>query len=549
METEKPKRCFWARLYLVSFFRYSRLMTMSRKPSINPNAPYMSSGILKSRADPCGETYLLYSLTPKLEVISVSSAVRGLLGYEPEEIIGRNLIELPILAPEYHDRLKSEMDRVINNEPIPPVTYEFISRDGKRKLLELTAMPLRLKGEVCGIIGSAHDVTEAIESKKRIQTELLQADKMISLGVLVSGVAHEINNPNNFIMLNAPILREAWDDAFRVLDQYFRDNGDFKIAGLPYAEFRNEIPHLLSGIEEGSRRIQRIVQDLREYAHPSSLSSHRPVQVNDIVEKSINLVQNMIKKSTKNFRVSLANNIPPVNANSQQIEQVIINLIQNACQALTDKNQSISITTSYDEKNDVVVIIVQDEGKGINGNIMPYIIDPFFTTKPAGKGSGLGLAVSDKIINEHGGKLLISSEKGKGAKFKVILPRKRPQEKKNVLIVDDDESFRRTLTESLRQFAGLEVDVASNGIEACIKIGKYHPALLVLDIMMPGMDGVEVCKMLRNSEELSGIKVLIVTGIPHTSKLKELHSLGYHNVLMKPFKLEDLLIKIRQLLE
>ncbi len=154
-----------------------------------------------------------------------------------------------------------------------------------------------------------------------MERELVQADKMISLGVLVAGVAHEINNPNNSIMMNAPLLREAWLEIVPILDKFFEKNGDFKMGSLPYSEMREEIPELFLGIEKGAHRIKRIVQDLKNFSRRDTAEMKQTVDVNHPIRSAVTLVGNLIKKSTDKFSVEYDEDLPLIKGNAQQLEQ------------------------------------------------------------------------------------------------------------------------------------------------------------------------------------------------------------------------------------
>lgn len=270
--------------------------------------------------------------------------------------------------------------------------------------------------------------TEIIERKraeeraKLHQEQLMQASKMVALGTLVSGVAHEINNPNNFIMLNSPILLEAWESAMPILDEYYKENGDFIIGGMKYTKIRENLPKLFSGILDGSKRIKQIVEDLRNFVRDESPDLTQSVDINAVLKSAISLLSNMIKKSKSHFSIEYGNNLPPIKGNFQRLEQVVINLIQNSCQALMDNKNGIFVSTSCDEKMQNIMIKIQDKGKGIPPENLQHIMDPFFTTKHDSGGIGLGLSISSKIIKEHGGKMNFISKPGKGTEIEIILP-------------------------------------------------------------------------------------------------------------------------------
>ena len=263
---------------------------------------------------------------------------------------------------------------------------------------------------------------EAEEQAEQHQRQLMQADKMVALGTLVSGVAHEINNPNNFIMLNTPVLKDAWRDAYPILEQYYVQNGDFLMAGMPYSEMREKALALFSGISDGSQRIKRIVDDLKNYVRDDAGDLEQLVDLNKVLQSTISLVANMIEKATNRFEVSYGDHLPKLRGSFQRLEQVMVNLIQNACQALPDKDKGISAATHRDRKQSQVIVTIKDEGIGIERDILPHITDPFFTTKFNAGGVGLGLSVSSMIVKEHGGTLDFTSEPGSGTSVVVRLP-------------------------------------------------------------------------------------------------------------------------------
>jgi polar amino acid transport system substrate-binding protein len=250
----------------------------------------------------------------------------------------------------------------------------------------------------------------------------MQASKMVALGTLVSGVAHEINNPNNFIMLNTPLLRDAWESALPILEAYYRENGDFILGGMKYTEVRENIPRLFSGLLDGAERIKGIVEELRSYARKDTFDLTQSVEINAVIESAVLLLSNMIEKSTDHFSVEFGKDLPQLKGNFQRLEQVIINLIQNACQALPDPSKKISVSTGCDETRSNIIVRIQDEGVGIPSKDVTHITDPFFTTKRNSGGVGLGLSISSMIIEEHGGRMTFTSLPGKGTTAQILVP-------------------------------------------------------------------------------------------------------------------------------
>ncbi len=301
---------------------------------------------------------------------------------------------------------------------------ETLRLDGG-KIYESWFYPVHTSGADRGWVQLALDVTEqekARDEARLRQEQLIQADKMTSLGILVSGVAHEINNPNNFIVINISILKKAWENIMSLLKDYAHERGEFNVAGVPYSRFSGMVGDLLDGIEEGSERIRVIVNDLKDYVRQTPVNLKGRFNVNDALSRAFMLCRNMLKRSSDNYRMIYGDNLPLVRGDVYRIEQVIINIVQNACQSLKSKENAIIVKTCYDEGSKEVVIEVRDEGVGIAPEQMKHIADPFFTTKRDIGGTGLGLSISKSIVEEHGGRMDITSEPDVGTVVRVSLP-------------------------------------------------------------------------------------------------------------------------------
>ena len=324
------------------------------------------------------------------------------------------------------DMVLDQAERARAGEDVPPIEHRIIHRDGSIRWVKNSIVVTRdWDGRPIyydGLINNITNLKEAEEADALSRQQLIQADKMASLGILISGIAHEINNPNNFILLNIQLFQKIWKDAGHILQEYYKENGDFVLAGMLYSRASEKINQSLDGILTGSERIEKIVSSLKDYTKLDSGKFDEDVDINRVVEMSITITGSLIKKSTSGFKVEYEKGIPYAKGNPQQLEQVVINLITNACQSLKNKKSPVKVITSYDKKNKQAKITVKDEGVGIKESDIKYIMDPFFTTKRDMGGTGLGLSISYNIVKSHGGKLTLESKPDEGTTAEVSLP-------------------------------------------------------------------------------------------------------------------------------
>lgn len=303
--------------------------------------------------------------------------------------------------------------------------------------MEISAITRQLTWTCLGIMGlvlvlSAFIIQEAAKEKKERlaaleqsrlrESQLIQADKMASLGTLVAGVAHEINNPATSLMLNAPNLKKAWDAFIPVLDTHFAGKPDARVCHMAYPELRRRMDLMLGAIQDGSARIKQIISELKDFARPSEAMMEPGIEVNQVVEKSLDLTHAILKKSTARLTVDYGENLPRVQGNFQKLQQVMINLLVNAGQALEHPDQSIHVQTRINDQKNFLVIEVRDTGPGVTPENLKKMKDPFFTTRRDDGGTGLGLSISEKIITDHQGMLEFSSQPGQGLTARILLP-------------------------------------------------------------------------------------------------------------------------------
>ena len=295
-----------------------------------------------------------------------------------------------------------------------PITITIADGD---RFLEVHTLPVyNQEEEVDGILEFYRDVT----LEKTYEQQIQQADKLASLGQLVSGIGHEINNPNQFIRGNIKIIRQAITDMLPIIDRYAEEHPDLKIARLKYDFFREHIMTLIDDMSHGSERIKGIVEGLRGFARKDEGLLVDKVDVNTLLEATTRLVKNEVHKHAE-IKLELGDDIGKFTGNSQKIEQVFVNLIVNAAQAIPDHRKGLIRVITRMEGEDVV-IEVEDNGKGMDEKTQKQIFDPFFTTKRAKGGTGLGLAIAFRIIEEHSGSISVKSKPGEGTTFIIRIP-------------------------------------------------------------------------------------------------------------------------------
>ncbi len=297
-------------------------------------------------------------------------------------------------------------------------SQETLKRSADGRYWGIKAFPLNGQAGVENVILLAADISEKI----RLREESLRSSRLASLGELAAGVAHEINNPNGLVMLNAPLLLDIWPDLRAVLDKHYREQGDFLLGRMNYERLRTEIPRMLSDICDGGKRIKNIVDDLKDFIREEDPESFGTLDINQVAQAAVRLVNNQLSKATHDFSVCYAADLPQINGSFQRLEQVLVNLLINACQALPDPNCAISLCSRFNPETAMVLLEVQDEGRGISDDHLPHITDPFFTTRREEGGTGLGLSVSARILKEHGGRMEFSSTQGKGTSITLSLP-------------------------------------------------------------------------------------------------------------------------------
>lgn len=264
------------------------------------------------------------------------------------------------------------------------------------------------------------------------QEQLLQSEKMASIGQLAAGVAHEINNPIGYVHSNLGTLREYMVALFSMLEAYgtaiaspdpaaHRAELRARREKLDIDFILGDLPQLLDESREGIERVTRIVQDLKEFSHVGRNETMRPADLVKGLESTLNIVWNDLKYKAKVEKIY--GEMPPVECHASEINQVFMNLLINAGQAIAERGV---ITLACGHEGEEAWVSIADTGCGIPEETLGRIFDPFYTTKPIGRGTGLGLAISYRIVEKHHGRIEVESRLGQGTTFRVVLPVRQP---------------------------------------------------------------------------------------------------------------------------
>ncbi|MBX7080645.1 MAG: response regulator [Nannocystaceae bacterium] len=455
-----------------------------------------------------------------------NAAANELLGFAPATLSGRRLADLD-----------ADLD-VAGWEPwlarlvaLGTIRYDTRLRDrsGRMVAVEVSANALQFDGETFVVL-SARDVRE----RESLRANLQRAERLASVGSLAAGVAHEINNPLAYVLANLELLQEAM--AKSTLD--------------PGA--RERMTELLDGCLDGAGRVRRIVADLRSFARQRD-DDAGPCDVHRVLDTAIGIADNHIRHRARLVRAYGAP--ATVTAHEGRLSQVFVNLLVNAAQAIPEAGRddhAITVVTTSPEPG-WVAISISDTGVGIEESLLERIFEPFFTTKPQGEGTGLGLSVCHGIVMSLGGRLEVQSRVGVGSTFRVLLPlavggrvaRGESADERSegtpgglrILVVDDEamigESVRKALAEQ-------QVTVVHSGGEAIAACDRVAFDLVLCDLMMPGISGIDVYETVRQRHPDQAARFVFMTGGAFTPKAKAFLDRYGGEWMAKPFALSEL---------
>ncbi len=364
-------------------------------------------------------------LTPEMEIVEVNEAFLQLSGSSREQVIGSRCHQ--VYAQLNHRcedvELICPLEEVVRNQDHSRQVRTRVGKDGELRHFEVNVYPIWEKsGKIAKFIHISRDITQRLKEEEEItrrleqmvqertqqlretHAKLLHQDKMASLGKLSASVVHEINNPIAGILNLIMLIR-------RIIDEDHLQEKD-----LPLFQ------QYLNLMETETRRISRIVSNLLAFSRPKKVEVH-PLNLNQLIEKTLILNANLLKVNGVKVVKRLAPDLPEMVGSEDQLQQVFMNLVSNAAEAMESQNGgTLYIETNHSAKEGRIVIHFRDTGPGVPKEDFSKLFEPFFTTKTNGKGVGLGLSVAYGIVKEHGGYIFVESEKGTGTTFRLTLP-------------------------------------------------------------------------------------------------------------------------------
>jgi len=393
---------------------------------------------------------IIWTIDPDGNYMYISPSVERIRGFKPEDIIGQPIEKtLSRESAGFVRKLIEELRESESPSDFAQANQRFEiqhpTKSGESKWSEVMTGPLyKESGELIGFQGVTRDITdrknteialretnekltEANNELKTTQSQLIQSEKMASLGELTAGIAHEINNPVNYVYTSiTPLLRDI-DEIKHMIDKcmLLDNNSDMSEQINHVNEYArkvdikyifDEVFSLMKGIREGANRTKEIVEGLRNFSRLDT-DTLKPAKIHEGIDSTLMLLNNKITdqmKIEKNY-----GNLPPINCYPGKLNQVFMNILNNAITAVGLAGE-ILITTSYD--NSMARISIKDNGPGMSEEIKKRIFEPFFTTKEIGKGTGLGLSVSYGIMKNHKGKINVASKEGEGTEFIITIP-------------------------------------------------------------------------------------------------------------------------------
>jgi PAS domain S-box-containing protein len=457
-------------------------------------------------------------------VVFVNAAWASLLGVAPAALKGARLADLA------HPQHRAALLALLDGSRAETLAQEvsMLRGDGTFATWEVSpAEPLRYEGATARLV-VARDVTE----RNRLRAQLLLAERMSSVGTLAAGVAHEVNNPLSYVLLNVAQARAA----------------------LRGGAHDKEVEGALREAEQGAERVRGIVRDLRTFSRVDDVAT-ASVDLNAALDFAVKMTANEVRHRAR-FERDTPASLPRVVANEARLAQVFVNLLVNAAQAISEgaAAENVVRVRAWSASADEVLVEVSDTGGGIPADVVGRIFDPFFTTKAVGVGMGLGLSICHASVRSFGGDITANSEAGRGATFRLRLrvapapeeeaaatpraPEATRSRAARILVVDDEPALLRSLARQLRRYG--EVATEADGAAALARLETERFDAVLCDLMMPEMTGMELYERVRAAMPARAGRFIFMTGGAFTPASRTFADATDRPVLEKPLDLTRL---------
>jgi two-component system NtrC family sensor kinase len=486
---------------------------------------------------------MIFTLDQHLRILSINKVGPSLTGYTEDELRGRLLHE--ISAPETWDNAEQAFGELLMGRAIQPFELQLRRKDEELVVLEVSARLIQNSTQTREIHCIARNLTE----RRRLEEQLIHAEKLSAIGQLVAGVAHELNNPLTSVSgYTQLLLRET-----SIPDQ-----------------IRDDLKHIHTQAERAARIVQNLLVFAREHKAERSLTNF-----NEVIRNTLALRAYQLRVDNIDVKPELDPNLPMTVVDPYQMQQVILNLINNAHHAITERGKSGKITlrtglssvqnSPMTRQTPHLFFSISDTGVGIPERALNKIFDPFYTTKPVGQGTGLGLSICYGIVKEHGGRIWAESEMGVGTTVTIELPLlqtvdTQPDDSVNptaveaeslpscrILVVDDEEPVSHLLARLLRDL-GHQPIVVHSGNEALTMLANDTFDLILTDVKMPGMSGFELHQQVKQRDAELATRFVFVTGDTMSAATQARIAQSGNPSIAKPFTLERLEAVVRELL-
>ncbi len=485
-------------------------------------------------------------------IIDVNDKVEEIWGYKREEVIGRNYAEFGFVSEAEMENMATLFSDLFEGKPVQIHEMKAMRRDGSTVYVEINSRAVMRNNEVIGFLSIVRDITNrklAEDEKKNLEAMLQQAQKLEAIGTLAGGIAHDFNN------ILTPIM-------------------GFTEMTINTLSEKSKNKRKLDEVLKAADRAKSLVKQLLAFGRPNEENMF-PMQLQPIIKEVVKLIRSTIP-TTIEITTHIDQDCGAVLVDATQIHQLVMNLCTNAYQSMQEKGGVLNVSlnetsigvSDYAMFPDMtpgpyVQLIISDTGHGMGRETLKKIFEPYFTTKPVGVGSGIGLSVVHGIVKNHSGGINVYSEVGKGSTFKVFLPIAAMGDKKEtvtsdktiipvgserILVVDDEYAIVQMMKDMLENI-GYHITPRTSSIEALEAFKANHEKydMVITDQTMPNMTGVALSRKML--EIRPDIPIILCTGFSEQIDEDRAQQLGIKGYLMKPVTLKEVANKIRKIFD